>query len=145
MAIYKNREVYINHVQHRVQTNDVINIRHPDGMTETVPVGQVQFTEAEKKQLVKDFPSAFDNVNVISDEDVKAVRTGVAPSTDPSLKEQARTQVMAQKQAEESAKIQDNMRKQQEAEVNKQLNAPTDTTQSNQPKVVRDNQDKSKK
>jgi hypothetical protein len=118
MAIYKNREVYIQTTPVRSTPTDNINVMHRDGSHETVPVSQVTFTEDEKNQLVKNNPGKFDNVMVAPQEDLDSVRLGVTPPSDPSYKEQAMRQVhdqrakeltdknmeMAKKEAEKQAK-----------------------------------------
>lgn len=104
MAIYNNREVtFLAPVRtsHQAETVTVVYI---DGSHENVPVSRVKFTDSEKKQLLKDYPSQYDTVQTVSDEDVKAVRIGVAPSSDPSYKEQAELQARQEKQAEENKK-----------------------------------------
>lgn len=104
MAIYNNREVAVLAPVRTSHQAESVTVVYTDGTHENVPVGRVRFTEDEKKQLIKDYPSKFDDVQTISDDDVKAVRLGVAPSYDPSYKEQAEAQVKSQKQQEENQK-----------------------------------------
>lgn len=92
MAIYKNREVTIVAPTRRLNPPSTIQIQYADSTFETVTTSQVQFTEDEKKALLKNFPSEFDNVVVVSDDDVKAVRVGVAPASDSDRKVQAQSE-----------------------------------------------------
>lgn len=100
MAIYNNREVSILGPTYMQSLPETVRVGHQDGSQETVAVSQVKFTEDEKKNLVKSYPSRFESVNTVSDDDLKAVRAGVAPSYDPDRKAQADTQ----KAQEEAAK-----------------------------------------
>lgn len=124
MAIYKNREVtFLAPVRasHQVES---VTIVYKDGTHENVPLPQVKFTEDEKKYLLKNYPSKFDDVSTISDEDVKAVRLGVAPPSDPTYKEQAEAQVLAQKQQEENTKQIEAAKAQAAKNVDKRVSAP---------------------
>lgn len=93
MAIYKNREVSVIAPTRRVNPPSTIQIQYADGTYETVTTSQVKFTEDEKKALLKNFPSEFDDVTVVSEDDLKAVRVGVAPTSDPDRKAQAENQI----------------------------------------------------
>lgn len=103
MAIYKNREVTVVN-PNKFQVPATITIQYKDGSHEVVSIGQVQFTKEEKDSLVKSNPSDFQDVSVVSDDDVKAVRLGVTPPSDPSLKEAAQRQAQNEKQREETEK-----------------------------------------
>lgn len=100
MAIYKNREVYIVGPNSMANSPETINVRYKDGSAENVSVGLVRFTEDEKKQLQKLYPSKFEDVQTTDDKDLEAVRVGVTPPSDPSYKEMAERQVQNQKQNE---------------------------------------------
>lgn len=104
MAIYNNREVTFLAPVRTSHQAETVTVVYTDGSHENVPVSRVKFTDSEKKQLLKDYPSQYDTVQTVPDEDVKAVRIGVAPSSDPSYKEQAELQARQEKQAEENKK-----------------------------------------
>lgn len=81
MAVYKNREVSIVSPSVPSNTNvEVISVSYANGMRDHVPLNQVYFTEDEKKTLLKDNPSKFENVLTISESDLKLIREGVEPS-----------------------------------------------------------------
>lgn len=83
MAIYKNREVQVTGPAPVLTSPETVSVRYvATGTSETVPFGQVYFTEAEKKDLIKQYPSKFDNALTVTDEDVKNVRAGIAPTYD---------------------------------------------------------------
>ena len=128
MAIYKNREVSVISPVSHVQPPSTIVVRYIDGSHETVSLGQVRFTEDEKKSLVKTYPSQFDNVEVVSDEDLKAVRLGVTPPSDPDLKRQAEDKARQEKMAEETQKTNEALKKDADKKLEKELNAPADKT-----------------
>ncbi len=125
MAIYNNREVTVIGPNSMANTPETINVQHKDGTNENVSIGRVRFTEDEKKALLKAHPSKFDNVETVKDEDLKAVRLGVAPSYDPSIKEAAETEALRKKQVEEGEKQREALRKDAEAKVEKDLNKST--------------------
>lgn len=121
MAIYKNREVTLNNPTRTVTLPSTISVRHKDGTHETVPLSQVSFTQPEKDSLVKANASIYNDVTVASDEDVKAVKLGVTPPSDPILKEQAKAKVQHQRQAEETQKRTDEAKKQAEKDLDKKV------------------------
>jgi len=99
MAIYKNREVGIVATHVPSNTNvDLIAVSYSNGMRDNVPLGQVKFTDEEKKTLIKENPSRFETVELATKEDLEAVRIGVTPPSDPSLKEAAELKVQRQEQ-----------------------------------------------
>lgn len=100
MAVYKNREVGVIGPNPQANTPDTINIRYKDGTHENVQASEVRFTEDEKKSLIKNHPSKFDNVSTTTEEDLKAVRLGVTPPSDPSFQTQAEVSVQHEKQKE---------------------------------------------
>lgn len=104
MAIYKNREVSIVGPTYMASAPKTIVIKYNDGTNETVTLSQVHFTQAEKDTLVKAFPSEYDGVTVASEDDLKAVRVGVAPSSDPSYREQAEADKAAKEAQEQNQK-----------------------------------------
>lgn len=83
MAIYKNREVTIVGPNPMANSPDTINISYKDNTHENVATSMVSFTEDEKKDLVKKHPSKFNDVAVVSLEDVTSVRAGIAPKSTP--------------------------------------------------------------
>jgi len=116
MAIYKNREVTVISPTRRINPPSTIQIQYMDGTYETVTTSQVKFTEDEKKSLLKNFPSEFDGVTVASEDDVKAVRVGVAPASDPDRKHQAEGEV----KTEEAHKIDEANKQKAKEEVKKE-------------------------
>lgn len=116
MAIYKNREVTVISPTRRLNPPSTIQIQYMDGTYETVTTSQVKFTEDEKKSLLKNFPSEFDGVTVASEDDVKAVRAGVAPASDPTYRQQAEGEV----RAEEAHKIDEQNKAKAKEEVKKE-------------------------
>src|SRR5215467_9385584 len=99
MAIYNNREVAVVGPMPMAGAVESITVQYRDGSHENVKLGLVKFTEDEKQDLVKRYPSRYENIDTISDEDLKAVRIGVAPPSDPSIKEQAAVQARREAQA----------------------------------------------
>ena len=133
MAIYKNREVSVAE-QPRAVLPANINVLHKNGMRETVPVSQVSFTEDEKNALVKNSSNQYDNLKVIGNEDLEAVRTGVTPPSDPILKEQAKAKAQHQKQQDESKKNSDAAQKKAEEDLKKeQSQSPVSRTSTTDP------------
>ena len=126
MAIYKNREVTVTE-QPRAALPTNINVQHKNGMRETVPVSQVSFTEDEKNLLVKNSTNQYDNLKVIGDDDLKAVRAGVTPPSDPILKEQAKAKAQHQKQMDETKKNTDAAQKKAEEDLKKESQSPVST------------------
>lgn len=119
MAIYKNREVSIVGPTYMASTPKTIVIQYPDGSHESVTLSQVHFSKQEKEALVKAYPSEYDGVSVISEDDLKAVRAGVAPSTDPSYREQAEMEARQKKAQEENQKQVDAAKKAVESKSDK--------------------------
>lgn len=108
MAIYKNREVSLVSTFVPSNTNvDLVAVSYTNGMRDNVPLNQIQFTEDEKKALVKDNPSRFENVTVASKEDVEAVRVGVTPPSDPVFKAEAEAKAQAEAQQKKLKELQD--------------------------------------
>lgn len=114
MAIYHNREVSVIGPNNMANSPETINVKHINGSHENVPVSSVYFTKEEKDTLVKKHPSKYDDVKVASNDDIEAVRTGVAPSFDPSYAEAAKAKVHSDKQAELNRKNIESARKQAE-------------------------------
>jgi hypothetical protein len=129
MAIYKNREVYVVGPNTMANSPETINVKYKDGTAENVSVGHVRFTEEEKKQLIKQHPSKFDDVKTVDDKDLEAVRVGVTPPSDPSYKEMAERQVQNQKQKELSDKNMEAAK----AEADKRFQAQTKSEAKVQP------------
>lgn len=135
MAIYNNREVSVIAPTHVNTTPDTVRVAYNDGSQETVSAGKVQFTEEEKKTFIKNYPSRFDNVQTISDEDLKAVRLGIAPPSSPELKLQAEAQVRRERMAEETRKTQDKVKADADKRLDKEL---SNSKAANQPLVSTD-------
>ncbi len=125
MAIYNNREVYIIGPTAMSTTPEQLTVRYRDGSQENVPTSGIRFTEDEKKNLIKIYPSKFDGVSTITEDDVTAVRVGVAPSYDPDYKTKADTEARAKLQHEEGQKRSEQARKEAEARVNKEVKSPS--------------------
>ena len=123
MAIYNNREVWIIGPTAMSTTPEQLTVRYKDGTQENVPTAGIRFTEDEKKTLIKTYPSKFDGVSTISEDDVTAVRVGVAPAYDPDYKVQAETQARAKIQQEETAKRTEQARKEADERLKKELSA----------------------
>lgn len=80
MAIYKGREVTIqNFVQPGLTVPDTVQVVDKDGQSYSPTVGEVQFTEDEKKNLKNYHSEKFNQVNVIKDADLKKVRDDADP------------------------------------------------------------------
>lgn len=136
MAIYKNREVTVMGPTRRVNPPSTIVVQYQDGTHETVPMGQVKFSKEEKDALIKAFPSEYDSVDVASEDDIKAVRVGVAPASDPSYRQQAEGEV----RTEEAHKIDEENKRKVKEEVKKDQSkpgAPVEPLTSNAPAVAR--------
>jgi len=99
MAIYKNREVSVMGPNPQANSPESINVEYKDGTHENVALSGVKFTEEEKKRLQKSNPGKYDNVETVSEDDLKAVRIGVAPPSDPTVREQAK--LLAQRTEQE--------------------------------------------
>lgn len=119
MAIYKNREVQVVGPSPMANTPSTINISYRDGTHENVKLSDIRFTEGEKKSLIKNYPSKYDNVELITEEDLKAVRVGVAPTYDKTVIEQAKVQAQHEKQVELASKRAEEAKAQQKKELEK--------------------------
>lgn len=100
MAIYRNREVSVLGPNNMANTPETINISYKNGDRENVPVSGILFSEDEKKKLIKDYPSKYEDVKTATQADIDAVRLGVTPPSDPSYKNLAQAQVQSEKQSE---------------------------------------------
>jgi hypothetical protein len=127
MAIYKNREVGVISPMHTAQPPRTIIVQYNDGSHENVPLGLVKFTEDEKKALIKTYPSEFDNVEVTTEDDLKAVRLGITPPSDPELKRTAEAQVRGEKAQEENQKIMDKAKEEAKSKINKEVESKPTT------------------
>lgn len=123
MAIYKNREVQVVGPSSQANTPTTINVSYSNGSHENVRLGEVRFTADEKKALQKSYPSQYDNVAVVTDDDLTSVRVGVAPSFDPTEKDRARTMAQHDKQVELSNKRAEDLKAQAKKDFETQ-NAP---------------------
>lgn len=93
MAVYKGREVTIvNFVQPNLTIPDTIQVVDKDGQSYSPKVSEVQFTEDEKKQLKNYHTDKFNQVQVISDTDLK------------KLRDESNPDVIEKKQAQEAKK-----------------------------------------
>lgn len=124
MAIYNNREVIFLAPVRSSHQAESVTIVYSDGTHENVPVSKVRFTEDEKKLLLKNYPSKYEDVQTATDGDLKAVRIGVAPSYDPTYVEQAEHKALTQKQQEENQKQLDAAKAQAEKSVNQKVGTP---------------------
>lgn len=94
MAIYKGREVTITNLVNPAMTvYDTVQVTDSQGQSFSPKVSELQFTEAEKKELKKYHTDRFDQVNVIKDEDLKKLRD----DSDPK--------VIEKRQADEAGKV----------------------------------------
>ena len=125
MAIYKNREVSVIGPNSQINTPTSINIRYLDGSHENVSLSLVKFTEDEKKSLQKSYPSQFDDVDTVKDEDLKAVRIGVAPSFDTSAKEAAEVSVQHEAQLKAHKEQTDKLKVEAKKDFDTKVNSPT--------------------
>lgn len=125
MAIYNNREVYIIGPTAMSTTPEQLTVRYRDGSQENVPTSGIRFTQDEKTNLIKIYPSKFDGVDTITEDDIKAVRIGVAPAYDPDYKVQAEAQARSQRQQEESTKRSDEARKEADKRLDAELSKGT--------------------
>src|SRR6185436_14953877 len=125
MAIYNNREVFIIGPSAMSTTPETLTVQYRDGSQENVPTSKIKFTQDEKTNLIKVYPSKFDGVDTVSEDDLTAVRVGVAPAYDPDYKIQAETQARAKRQQEETAKRTDQARKEADERLNKELSSKT--------------------
>ncbi len=125
MAIYKNREVSLVSTFVPSNTNvDLVAVAYTNGMRDNVPLNQVHFTEDEKKALVKDNPSRFENVDVATKEDIDAVRLGVTPPSDPSFKEAAEAKVQREEQQKKLKEMQDKAEADAKKNLDQKKSAP---------------------
>jgi len=129
MAIYKNREVGIIGPAPLATVRPSMKIRYLDGLQDDVSLSQIRFTQEEKNSLLKQYPSQFDDIEVVSDEDVKAVRVGVAPSFDPSVKEQAKAKVQNELQSKMNADQQKRVTDEAKSDLDKKVDAPVKPAQ----------------
>lgn len=65
MAIYNGRPVSFIAPMRTSHEVEYVSIRYADGMHEAVPINSIQFTQAEKDQLIKNYPSRFQDAPVI--------------------------------------------------------------------------------
>lgn len=121
MAIYRNREVTFLAPVRTSHQSQSVTVVYKDNSHENVPLSSVKFTEDEKKALIKSYPSQFDDVATVTEDDLKAVRLGVAPPSDPAYAEMADTQVRHQKQVEENQKQVEAAKSDAEKRLNAQL------------------------
>jgi hypothetical protein len=127
MAIYNNREVYIIGPTAMSTTPEQLTVRYKDGSQENVPTSKIKFTEDEKTNLIKIYPSKFDGVATVTQDDITAVRVGVAPAYDPDYKITAENQARAKLQQEETQKRTDQARKEADERLQKELKvSPTE-------------------
>jgi hypothetical protein len=124
MAIYKNREVSVNDLSFPSAPTKV-TVVHKDGMSESAPISQVHFTQTEKDALIKEYPHPYESLNTATDEDIKSVRVGVAPSYDPSYKARAKSDHTVQKSLELDSKHLENARNEIEKQDQEPQSKPT--------------------
>ena len=126
MAIFKNREVSLVSTFVPSNTNvDLVAVMYTNGMRDNVPLNQIKFTDDEKKALIKDNPSRFENVDTATKEDVEAVRMGVTPPSDPSYKEAAEARVQRDEQVKKQAELQKKADEEAKKHFDKKVDAST--------------------
>lgn len=148
MAIYKNREVAVISPMHTARPPQTIIVQYKDGTHENVSLGLVQFTKEEKDSLVRNYPSEFDSVKIASDDDLKAVRLGTTPPSDPDFQRQAEEKVRLEKAQEENRKNLEKARKDAEDKVNKEYQSqstPATVTSSSPTEAYQAESKKAKK
>lgn len=134
MAIYNNREVTIVGPNPQANSPESINIQYKDGTHENVKLSAVKFTEDEKKAFQKQYPSRYDNVETVKEEDLKAVRVGVAPTFDESAKRSAEIQAQRDQQLKLSNEQNERLKNEANKKLDQQINAPAPAPQINQVK-----------
>lgn len=88
MAIYKGRIVTItNYVQPGLTVPETIQVVDQAGQSYSPKIGELQYTEAEKADLQKYHSDKFDQINVISDKDLKAIQDEANPEVIEKRKE----------------------------------------------------------
>lgn len=137
MAIYNNREVSVLGPNNMANSPETINVQHTNGSTENVPVSNVYFTDEEKAALVKKHPSKYDSVKTTKKEDVDAVRTGVAPSFDPSYLEAAKLKAQSEKQEELNKKNMEAAKKEADKQIAESKSTSPAPTVSNPQTVIK--------
>lgn len=128
MAIYKNREVTVVGPNNTASSPETVNVTYKDGTHENVSVSLVRFTEDEKRDLIKRYPSRYNDVSTVSQEDLDAVRVGVTPPSDPSFKEMAQRRVQEQKQKELTDKNVEVAKKEADKQFEQAKTQPKPTT-----------------
>lgn len=134
MAIYNNREVTVVGPNPQANSPESINIQYKDGTHENVKLTSVKFTEEEKKSLQKLYPSRYDNVETVKEDDLKAVRVGVAPTYDESAKRSAEIQAQRDQQLKLSQEQNDRLKVEANKQLDQKINAPAPAPQINQSK-----------
>lgn len=130
MAIYNNREVTLLQQLKLVKTlPDMIQIRdNSDQQIYNVPTSQVKFTKEEKQAMwISKDQETVDNVKEASDDEVKSVRAGIQPSTDPEMKAIAEQKV---KEEQQKKLAQENLDK-AKAEAQKHLDQANQAQKAN--------------
>jgi len=122
MAIYKNREVAVTSITPSTTNTKLVTIMYPTGETENVALGAVRLTKDEKKSLQKQYPNDFDDVAEASDEDLKSIRLGVAPSYDSDRKAQAEAQATKDAAEEQNRKLVEAQKKEADKTVDAKVN-----------------------
>lgn len=75
MAVYKGREVtYLGPVSGAEFDQAMVRVQAQDGNIEHVKFSELQFTDAEKKDLTKAENSAYNSARVIKDADLRKLR-----------------------------------------------------------------------
>ena len=126
MAIYKNREVQVVGPSSMANSPTTINVAYPNGSHENVKLSEVRFTAGEKASLVKNYPSGYQDVLLVTEDDLASVRVGVAPSFDTTEKERAVAMAQHDKQVEISNKRAEALKAKAKADFDSQ-NAPKPT------------------
>lgn len=75
MALYNNRQVTVVSPSTPAVAPMAVTVRYPDGTHENVPMTKIQVTAEEKKDLIKKFPSNFEELTVIENETKEVKKT----------------------------------------------------------------------
>lgn len=106
MAIYKNREVQVLDYGNLRTLADKITVESSSAGQEQASIGEIHFTKDEIKKLNEHKDIPYDSLLEASDEDLKAVRLGVAPTYSPGRIEVAKAEVIT----DEAKKMDDKLK-----------------------------------
>lgn len=115
MAIYKNREVQILDYGHQRTLADRVTVQNAAGALEEVSIGSLRFTKDEVTKLNQHSDLVYKDLPIVSEDDIKAVRVGVAPSYSQDRIERARGEIVN----DEAKKMEDKMNEKAKASMTK--------------------------